>query len=113
MLYSLVLGVHVVLCVLVVLVVLVQSGKGAGLSNVFGGGGSDAVFSAPSGSTFIRKVTAGVAGAFFLSSLLLTFLGSKRGYRTVTENITMPPVSAPVAPTAPTVPTTTPDSPKK
>jgi protein translocase SecG subunit len=55
MLFSVILSIHVVACVLVILVVLLQSGKGAGFSGIFGGGGSDAVFSAPSGSQFIRK----------------------------------------------------------
>ena len=98
MIYSLILGVHVVLCVLVIFVVLIQSGKGAGLSGVFGGGGSDAVFSAPSGSSFIRKVTTGVAVAFFVSSLLLTFLGSRRGIRTVTRQFDRPPSASPALP---------------
>ncbi len=94
MVYSLILSVHVVLCALVILVVLIQSGKGAGLSGVFGGGGSDAVFSAPSGSSFIRKVTAGVAIAFFVSSLLLTYLGARRGARTVIREFPMPAAPA-------------------
>ncbi|TXH22612.1 MAG: preprotein translocase subunit SecG, partial [Elusimicrobia bacterium] len=79
MIFSLLLSIHVVICVLVILAVLIQSGKGAGFAGVFGGGGGDALFSAPSGSMFIRKVTTGLAIAFFVSSLLLTFLGARRG----------------------------------
>lgn len=70
---------HVIVCALVVFIVLIQSGKGAGLSNVFGGGGGgDALFSAPSGSMFIRKLTTGLAVAFFLTSLLLTYMSARR-----------------------------------
>lgn len=107
MLFSVILSIHVVACVLVILVVLLQSGKGAGFSGIFGGGGSDAVFSAPSGSQFIRKVTTGFAISFFISSLLLTYLGSKRGARSVTRQFSIPasaatPPAAPAAaPTAP------------
>ncbi|MBL8022991.1 MAG: preprotein translocase subunit SecG [Elusimicrobia bacterium] len=90
MLFSVILSIHVVACVLVILVVLLQSGKGAGFSGIFGGGGSDAVFSAPSGSQFIRKVTTGFAVAFFISSLFLTYLGSRRGVRTVTREFAIP-----------------------
>jgi preprotein translocase subunit SecG len=79
MLFSVILSIHVVACVLVILVVLLQSGKGAGFSGIFGGGGSDAVFSAPSGFQFIRKVTTGFAISFFISSLLLTYWGQERG----------------------------------
>ena len=94
MLFSVLLSIHVVACVLVILAVLLQSGKGAGFSGIFGGGGSDAVFSAPSGSQFIRKVTAGFAIAFFTSSLLLTYLGARKGVRTVTREIAIPTVPA-------------------
>lgn len=108
MLFSVILSIHVVACVLVILVVLLQSGKGAGFSGIFGGGGSDAVFSAPSGSQFIRKVTTGFAISFFISSLLLTYLGSKRGARSVTRQLAIPassatPTPVPAAAPAPAV----------
>ena len=84
--YYLVLSLHVLVCLLVILVVLIQSGKGAGLSNVFGGGGGgDALFSAPSGSSFIRKLTTGFAVAFFITSLTMTYLAARRGLRSVTR----------------------------
>jgi preprotein translocase subunit SecG len=102
MLFSLVLSFHVVACVFVILAVLLQSGKGAGMSGIFGGGGSDAVFSAPSGTSFIKKVTAGLAVAFFVTSLLLTYLGSRRGVRSVTREF-----SIPVAPATPESPAAT------
>lgn len=86
--YNTILTVHVLVCLLVILVVLIQSGKGAGLSNVFGGGGGgDALFSAPSGSLFIRKLTTGLAVGFFLTSLTLTYLSARRGLRTVTRGM--------------------------
>jgi preprotein translocase subunit SecG len=102
MLFSVILSIHVVTCVLVILVVLLQSGKGAGFSGIFGGGGSDAVFSAPSGSNFIRKVTSGFAIAFFVSSLLLTYLGSRRGVQTVTRQVSYPVTTTTTTPTSPT-----------
>ena len=108
MLFSVILSIHVVACVLVILVVLMQSGKGAGFSGIFGGGGSDAVFSAPSGSQFIRKVTTGFAISFFISSLLLTFLGSKRSARSVTRQLAIPASTATPGPVAATAAPTTP-----
>jgi preprotein translocase subunit SecG len=79
------LSLHILVCLLVILVVLIQSGRGAGLQNVFGGGGGDALFSAPSGSSFIRKLTTGLAVSFFITSLGLTYLAARRGMRTVTR----------------------------
>jgi preprotein translocase subunit SecG len=83
--YPLVLAIHVLVCLLVVLIVLLQSGKGAGFSGMFGGG-SDALFNAPSGSMFIRKLTTGLAAGFFITSLLLTYLAAHERSYTVTRS---------------------------
>lgn len=101
MLFSLMLSIHVVVCVLVIIAVLIQSGKGGGFGGVFGGGGGDALFSAPSGSMFIRKVTTGLAVAFFVSSLFLTFLGARRGGQTVTQRLSFPVAPTEGAPATP------------
>ncbi len=108
--YNIILTLHVIVCCLVILVVLVQSGKGAGISNIFGGGGGDALFSAPSGSLFIRKVTTGFAIAFFTTCVVLTFLSSRRTIPTVTQGVDFTPTSeAPAAPPPPpAAPTTKP-----
>jgi preprotein translocase subunit SecG len=104
--YEVLLGLHVIVCVLVILVVLIQTGKGAGLSNVFGGGGGDAVFSAPSGSSFMRKLTTGFAVAFFMTCILLTYLTARQGSRTVTRNAFQGsvPMDLPASPEAPQAP---------
>jgi preprotein translocase subunit SecG len=95
--HTLILSLHILVCVLVVLVVLVQSGKGAGFSGLLGGGSGsgDALFSAPSGSSFMRKVTGGLAAGFLLTSLLLTYMASRRGLRTVTRNQWSAPAQTP------------------
>ena len=69
--YPVVLSIHVLICLMVVMIILVQSGKGAGFSGLFGGGSSDALFNAPSGSMFLRKVTTFLAVAFFTTALPL------------------------------------------
>jgi preprotein translocase subunit SecG len=97
--YTIILAIHIVVCVLVILIVLLQSGKGAGISGLFGGGGGDALFSAPSGSMFIRKFTTGLAIAFFMTCLLMTYMAARRGLRTVMRGAwNQPPASAPAAP---------------
>jgi 16S rRNA (cytidine1402-2'-O)-methyltransferase len=52
--YILILILHVIACVSLILIVLLQAGKGSGIAGLFGGGGSDQLFSAPSGMAFIK-----------------------------------------------------------
>lgn len=99
MLHLILLVLHVIACLLLMLVILVQTSKGGGLGSMFGGGSSDALFSAPSGSSFMRKLTTGLAAAFIFTSLSLTYLAAHRGLRTVTQN--MPYYPAPGNPPSP------------
>jgi preprotein translocase subunit SecG len=92
---------HVLVCALLVLVVMVQSSKGGGLGNMFGGGSADALFSAPSGSSFIKKLTGWLAAIFLFTSISLTYLSAHRGLRTVTQNQFPMPPPAPAAPRTP------------
>jgi preprotein translocase subunit SecG len=105
--YSVLLALHVLFCLFVVMVVLLQSGKGAGFGGLMGGGGSDAIFNAPSGSMFMRKLTTAIAVGFFLTSLLLTYMGARNGAGTVTRAF---PATAPIQTAAPETetPATTP-----
>ena len=95
--YAFLLTVHVVACLFLILVVLLQAGRGAGLA-VFGGGG-DAMFASPSGSSFLKQATAFTAGTFAVTSLLLTLLSGRVGMGSVTgKRIDIPaPVSAPAS----------------
>jgi preprotein translocase subunit SecG len=88
---------HIIVCALLMLVVLVQTSKGGGLNNIFGGGSADSLFSAPSGSSFLKKLTGGLAAAFILTSISLTYLAAHRGMRTVTRNLPFSP-PGPAAP---------------
>jgi preprotein translocase subunit SecG len=101
--HPIVTALHVLTCLLVILIVLLQSGKGAGFSGLFGGGGSDALFNAPSGSMFLRKVTMGLAIAFFTTSVILTYLGSRQRFSTLMQPMNVPfaPAAPAAAPTAP------------
>jgi len=65
--------IHIVCCVGVILVVLLQAGKGASLGASFGGGTSQTVFGTGSAS-FVGKMTWVMAGAFMVTSLLLTII---------------------------------------
>jgi len=94
--------VHIGACLFLILVVLLQAGRGAGLA-VFGGGG-DAVFASPSGSSFLKQLTAGVAVTFAVTSLMLTLLQSRSGLRSVTSRTPVMPAPVSSAPAAPAQP---------
>ena len=91
---------HVAACLFLILVVLLQAGRGAGLA-VFGGGG-DAVFASPSGSSFLKQATTVIAATFAVTSLMLTLLSSRAGMRSVTgRTIELPRPAAPAQPAPP------------
>lgn len=66
--------IHVVTCLLIILVVLMQSGKGAEISSNLGGS-SQTIFG-NSGGNFFTKLTFGLASVFFVTSMVLTIMGS-------------------------------------
>jgi preprotein translocase subunit SecG len=88
--------VHVITCVLLVLVVLIQSGKGAEISTSLGGS-SQTVFGSSGGANFFTRFTSGAAAVFMLTSIGLTLMGGQ-SRKSVFEAI---PVTAPVQNTAP------------
>jgi protein translocase, SecG subunit len=100
--YTVILILHAIVCIGLILVVLLQAGKGGGISGLFGGGGgSDQLFSASTGMAFIKKVTAVMAIIFMLTSLSLTVLTSRQGMRTVTGQIPYVPITPQQAPQVP------------
>jgi len=70
--------IHVLVCVFLILVILLQAGKDAGMGAAFGGGGSGTVFGGRGAGSFLGKVTAVCAGIFFITSLSLSFAASYR-----------------------------------
>src|SRR3954467_4961537 len=96
--YGFLVFLHIIVCIGLVMVVLFQAGKGAGLGNLFGGGGGDQLFSAPSGSAFIRKLTTGMALVFLFTSLSLTIVTSQRTNRSLLEQVPVPGGPNPTAP---------------
>lgn len=87
--YSIFVFIHILVCIGLILVVLLQAGKGAGLGNLFGGGGGDQLFSAPSGTAFIKKMTTVMALVFVTTSVILTIMTSRRNQRSLMEQIPM------------------------
>jgi len=71
--YSLV-TLHVIVCVILVLVVLLQSSKGADLAGAFGGGGSQTAFGSRGPASFLSKMTTIAAVVFMLTSISLSMM---------------------------------------
>jgi preprotein translocase subunit SecG len=104
----LLLVVHVLACVALVTLVLLQHGKGADAGAAFGSGASQTVFGARGSGSFLTRATAILATVFFATSLSLAYFYGKRvEQKSVTEKIQAPPASTvPVQP--PKSPTPTP-----
>jgi preprotein translocase subunit SecG len=66
--------IHVIISLFLILVVLVQQGKGADLAGAFGGGGSQTAFGARGATTLLHKLTTGFFIAFVLTSMALAIL---------------------------------------
>src|SRR5688572_21706091 len=77
MLYYLIAALYVMSCVVLMLVVLLQQGKGGDIANAFGGGASQAAFGARSGATVLSRATTVCAVLFMLGALLLGILGQR------------------------------------
>lgn len=69
--------VHVVLCVFMIFVILLQPGKDAGMGSALGGGAATSAFGGRGATTFLTKVTGICAAMFFLTSLGLSFVGMR------------------------------------
>jgi len=93
--YTIVVVLHVLVSLVIIGIVLLQSGKGADIGSAFGGGGSQAVFGSMSTPTLLGKITTAVALAFMLTSFSLVILSSKRSSSVMTQPA---PVQAPAPP---------------
>ena len=81
--------VHILVCVFLVIVVLLQSGKAADLAGAFGGMGSQTAFGPRGSATVLSKATTVAAILFMLTSMSLAILSTRSGggTRTVLDNV--------------------------
>jgi preprotein translocase subunit SecG len=70
---------HVLAAISVCGFVLLQHGKGADMGAAFGSGSSGSLFGAAGSANFLSRTTAVLATVFFVTSIALTFFGSKHG----------------------------------
>ena len=86
--------IHIVVCFILIMVVLLQSGKAADLAGAFGGGGSQTALGSRGAATLLTKMTTGAAVLFMITSLGLAIVAS-RSSRSVLEENPPAPVEAP------------------
>jgi preprotein translocase subunit SecG len=110
-LITLVTIVHVFVCVFLILVILLQAGKGGGMGTALGGGGAQTVFGGRGAQTLLGKVTSVSAAIFMLTSVTLAYSASRSTsvvrraaatQRTQPAKTPLaPPPAAPASPAAP------------
>ena len=71
--------IHVIVCLFLMIVVLLQSGKAADLAGAFGGMGSQTVFGPRGAATVLSKATTIAAGCFLVTSLSLSIISTRKG----------------------------------
>ncbi len=95
---------HVLVCFALVLIVLLQAGKGAELGAAFGGA-SQTIFGSAGAMGFLSKLTTVAAVIFMITSLLLTFASSKQATSLMKERaVPSAPVESSGTPVQPQVP---------
>ncbi len=105
---AILLTLHVLVCIALIIIVLLQAGKGAEIGASFGSGSSQTVFGATGGKNFMTRLTTGAAVIFMLTSLTLAYFYGQPGSSSVmpatvptqTPQATAPAPSEP-APVAP------------
>ena len=105
--YTFLIILHVIVALFLILVVLLQTGKGAAMGSAFGGGASQTMFGSAGAGNFLTKLTTAAAIVFMITSLALTILISKKGEHSVIKDepvsqtakpSSIPPVAQPSTP---------------
>ena len=98
---------HVLICLVLIGVILLQSGEAADLAGAFGGSGSQTAFGPRGATTFLSRATTWCAIMFMFTSLEMTLHVSTRTAGpggSVLEQISVPAPAAPAQPATPAVP---------
>ena len=100
--------IHIIVCVLLIVIILLQAGKGAGMGAAFGSGGSQTLFGSSGGTTFLTKVTTAVAVIFMLTCLTLAYLSTNKQPKSIVADEPAP-ISQPAADVPPAPPVGAPE----
>jgi len=99
---ALIIFVHILVSIALIVIVLLQKGKGASMGSVFGGS-SQTLFGATGGTTFMHKITVVSAVIFMLTCLILAFMFGRMPTKSIMSGVGNQPIQStqPVSPEAP------------
>ena len=92
MLYGLVIAIHVIVSLVLIAVILLQAGRGGGLSDTFGGSQTQTILGTKT-SVFLKRATSVAAVLYILACLVLGVMTSHRGKSLVARGSFMPPAT--------------------
>ena len=92
---TLLLVVHYFVCIMLILLILLQSGKGSA-AGIFGASGADNIFASPTAFNAVNKLTAILAVILFCTSILLTISYNHKSSSSVMNKVNIPVASTPV-----------------
>ena len=95
-----VIAVHVIVCITLVILILLQQGKGADVGAVFGGS-SQTVFGSSGAGNLLTRVTSGLAVAFFATSMFLAYASTKHVTSSIFDKSSRSAASSKAAPAKP------------
>lgn len=101
--FNVILALHITVAIAMIGLILIQHGKGADAGASFGGGGAGTVFGATGSATFLTRLTAVLAGIFFITSLFLAAHARKQAQDQLYLDVPSAASHAPMTP-----PSTTP-----
>src|SRR5438874_11903594 len=96
-------SIHIMVCITMIIIVLLQQGKGADVGAVFGGS-SSTVFGASGAGNILTKITWGCAVIFFATSIVLAYASTRRVSSSIFEGHAVVPQSVPAGKAAPASP---------
>ncbi len=108
-------GIHALVCLSLVIIILLQQGKGADIGAVFGGS-SQTLFGSSGAGNFLTKLTSGLAVVFFATSIFLAYASTRRATGSLLEGSrpaprSVMPQSAPKPASNPAIPAPLPAAP--
>jgi preprotein translocase subunit SecG len=103
-LYYFTVFVHVVVCLFLIIVVLLQSGKGSDIAAAFSGQGSQTAFGPRGAATALSRATTWSAVLFMVTSLSLGVMALRQGPKSIFQNDKAPVSSTPPQPVVPAAP---------
>jgi preprotein translocase subunit SecG len=110
--YSVLVALHILICAVLIIVIMLQSGEAADLAGAFGGAGSQTAFGPRGAATFLTKATTWCAVMFMLTSMAMTMhqntIAASTGHSVLQEfsKTSKPAAPAVPAPAKPAVPAT-------